>query len=115
MNMKTPEEFLASVLEDKRLNRRVFPISFTLTETSDAQLQRAYLDPGWSAITLGPDDVTVILNTILIPQDCDINGHDGFDHLPCLKTIWSLYSWEVIEMISTDNEAMDFRLQGGVT
>lgn len=112
MGMKTPEEFLATVRKDNRLDPRVFPVSFTLTETSGGQLRKAFVDPEWSGLTLGPDVVTVILHTILIPQDCDINGHDGFDHLPCLKAIWSSYSWEVIDTIISESGGVDFHLAG---
>lgn len=96
--MRTPEEFLATVLDERHPSRRVFPVSFTLTENSNGQLQKAYLQPKWSAIALGMDDVSIRIETLLIPLDAIIPaGCDGFDHLPCLKALWPLYDWSVVE------------------
>ncbi len=97
--MKTPKEFLATVFADMHPDRRVFPLSFTLTETSNAQRQKAYLDPSWASIVLGMDDVSMRLETLLVPLDVNVPaGCDGFDHLPCLKALWPLYTWEVAEV-----------------
>ena len=76
---------------------RIFPVGFTLTESSGAKVRKDYGIMGAAGIqSLGTDDVSLTIQTVLIPKDSPVpEGCDGFDHLPCLNTIWPLYTWEL--------------------
>lgn len=100
-----PNDFLGSLHQhwwcnpgDESFKRmRIFPLSFTLKEDSGSSVLKNYGVMGAGGIEArGRYDVNLTIEMVLIPQGSPVpEGCDGFDHLPCLKTLWPLYAWEL--------------------
>lgn len=99
-----PNDFLGSLhrewseKDDTLKDHRIFPVSFTLKESSDSTIEGHYM-AGRTYLALGRDEISLAIEAILIPVDIVLPaGCDGFDHLPCLKMLWSLYAWKLSEI-----------------
>lgn len=99
-----PNDFLGSLhrewseKDDTLKDHRIFPVGFTLTEGSNSKLEGHYM-AGRTYLVLGLDEISLAIEALLIPVGTVLPaGCDGFDHLPCLKTLWPLYAWELSEI-----------------
>lgn len=99
-----PNDFLGSLhrewseRDDTLKDHRIFPVGFTLMEGSNSKLEGHYM-AGKTYLVLGRDEISLAIEAMLIPVDTVLPaGCDGFDHLPCLKSLWPLYAWELSEI-----------------
>lgn len=99
-----PNDFLGALhrewseRDDTLKDHRIFPVGFTLMEGSNSKLEGHYM-AGRNYLILGLDEISLAIEAMLIPVDTVLpDGCDGFDHLPCLKSLWPLYAWELSEI-----------------